>query len=54
MFILAVAVAVLIALFAVFGIRPRGGRRVSNTQMMVAARVVLVVIALAILFVSWR
>lgn len=54
MFILAVAVAILIALFAVFGIRPSGGRKVSNTQMMTAARVVLVVIALAILFFTSR
>ena len=54
MVIAAVAVAVAIALFAVFGIRPRGGRQVSNTQMMTAARVVLVVVALAIIFLSWE
>lgn len=50
----AVIVGVAIALLAVFGIRPRGGKQVSNTQMMTAARVVLVVLALVIIFLGWR
>jgi hypothetical protein len=54
MVFVAVTVALAIALFAVFGIRPRGGRQVSNTQMMTAARVVLVVVALAIIYLGWR
>jgi hypothetical protein len=49
-----VAVGIVIAMLAVFGIRPRGGRQVSNTQMMTAARVVLVALGLGIAFLGWR
>lgn len=50
----AVIIAVLIALVAVVGIHPRGGRVVGNTQMMTVARVVLVTVALVILFLVLR
>jgi len=50
----AVLIAAVIALVAVLGIRPRGGKRVGNTQMMAVARVVLLVIALVVLFVAFR
>jgi hypothetical protein len=50
----AVIIGVVIALVAVIGIRPRGGKPVGNTQMMTVARVVLVVIALVVLFFAFR
>ena len=50
----AVIIGVVIALVAILGVRPRGGRPVGKTQMMTAARVVLVVIALGILFFAFR
>lgn len=50
----AVIIAVLIALVAVIGVRPRGGRPVGKTQMMTVARIVLVVIALVVLFFALR
>lgn len=50
----AVVIAVAVAVLAVFGVRPRGGKQIANTQMMTVARVVLVVIALGILFAVWR
>lgn len=42
----ALIVAVLVALVAIPGLVPRGGRPIANTQMMTVARVVLVVAAL--------
>ena len=50
----AVIIGVLIALVAVIGIRPRGGKPVGNTQMMTVARVVLVVMVLVVLFLALR
>lgn len=50
----AVIIAVVIALVAVIGIRPRGGKVVGNTQMMTVARLVLVVIAGVVLFLAVR
>ena len=50
----AVIIGVVIALVAVFGIRPRGGKLVGNTQMMSVARIVLVVIAVVVLFLALR
>ena len=47
---LAIAV-VLVALFAFVGARPKGGRPVGGTQLMTVARVVVVVMALAIAWV---
>ncbi len=52
--ITAIVIGVIIALLAVFGIRPRGGKPVANTQMMTAARVVLIVLALALIFMGVR
>ena len=54
MWLIAVIIGVVIALVAVIGIRPRGGKPVGNTQMMTAARVVLVVVALVVLFLALR
>jgi len=48
----AVIIGVVIALIAVIGIHPRGGKRVGNTQMMTVARVVLIVVALVVLFLA--
>ena len=50
----AVIIGVVIALIAVMGILPRGGKPVGNTQMMTAARVVLVVMVLVGLFLAFR
>jgi cytochrome c biogenesis factor len=50
----AVMIGVVIALVAIIGIRPRGGKPVGNTQLMTVARVVLVVIALVVLFFAFR
>jgi hypothetical protein len=44
----ALIAAVIVALVAVPGLVPRGGRPVANTQMMTVARVVLVVIGIVI------
>lgn len=48
MLLAALIVAVVVALFAVPGLVPRGGRPVGNTRMMTVARVVLVVLAILI------
>ena len=50
----AVIIGVVIALVAVIGIHPRGGKVVGNTQMMTVARVVFVVVALVVLFFALR
>jgi hypothetical protein len=50
----AVIIGVAIALVAVVGIRPRGGRPVGNTQMMTVARAVLVAVTLVVLFLALR
>jgi len=47
---LAIAV-VLVALFALVGARPKGGRPVEGTQLMAVARVVVLVTALVIAWV---
>jgi hypothetical protein len=49
-------VAVLVAVAAITGVKPRGGRPVARTRLMSAARVVLLVIAvlLAIAFFTGR
>ncbi len=50
--ILAIAV-VLVALVAFVGARPKGGRPVEGTQLMMMARVVAIVTALAIAWVAF-
>lgn len=50
--ILAVVVA-LVAVFSFVGARPRGGRPVEGTQLMMAGRVVLVITALAIAWAAF-
>ena len=50
----AVIIGVVIALVAVIGILPRGGKPVGNTQMMTVARVILVVIVLVALYLALR
>jgi hypothetical protein len=46
--------AVVVAVFAaVTGIKPKGTRHVAHTKLMGAARVVLVVIALVLIWVAW-
>ena len=44
--------AVLVAVAAVTGLKPRGGRPVARTRLMTAARVVLVVIALLLVIAA--
>ena len=48
--VLAIAV-VLVAVFALVGARPRGGRPVGGTQLMAVGRVVVLVMALVIAWV---
>jgi len=50
----AVIIGVVIALVAVIGIHPRGGKAVGNTQMMTVARVVLVAGVVVGLFFALR
>lgn len=47
-------VVVFVALFALTGIKPKGTRRVANTRMMTAARIVLGIIALIVLWIVIR
>lgn len=49
------ALALIVAVFAgVTGIKPRGTRHVARTQLMGAARVVLALVAIALLVIAWR
>jgi hypothetical protein len=52
MAMMAAVIGVAVALLAVFGLRPHGGKQVSNTQMMTVARVVLVVAALVLIYLG--
>ena len=45
-----IGVALVIAVFAVMGVQPKGGRHVSNTRLLSVGRVVLL---LAVLLVAW-
>lgn len=45
-------VVVFVALFALTGIKPKGTRRVASTRLMGAARVVLVIIVLILIWVA--
>jgi hypothetical protein len=47
-------VVLLVAIVSVFGARPKGGRPASGTRLMMVARVVLVLIALALLYYGWK
>ena len=47
-------IAVVIAVLAILGFRPRGGRRVANTQMMAVARVALGVVVVVVAFLVLR
>ena len=49
-----IAVALVVAVFAITGLKPRGTRKVAGTQLMMAARVVLVLAILAVLYFVWR
>lgn len=44
-------VVVFVALFALTGIKPKGTRRVASTRLMGAARLVLLVIALIVIWI---
>lgn len=44
-------VVVFVALFALTGIKPKGTRRVASTRLMGAARLVLVIIALIVIWI---
>jgi hypothetical protein len=46
-------VVLLIAIVSTVGIRPKGGRAVSGTRLMMVARVVLLAIAVALLYFGW-
>lgn len=54
MFIAAVVVAIFVAIVAIVGIHPRGARAVGNTQMMTAARIVVVVGILLVVFYAFQ
>lgn len=49
-----IVVAAAVALFALTGVRPRGGRPVQRTQLMVGARVVLLLLALLVAWAAWN
>ena len=51
---LLIAVAVLVAIVALTGVRPRGTRPVANTGLMAGARVVLVIIVAAVAYALWQ
>jgi uncharacterized membrane protein len=48
-----IAVALVVAVFAITGLKPRGTRKVGGTQLMMVARVVLVLTILAVLYFVW-
>jgi hypothetical protein len=54
MFIAAVVVAIFVAIVAIVGIHLRGTRAVGNTQMMTAARIVVVVGVLLVVFYAFQ
>jgi hypothetical protein len=49
-----IGVALVVAVVAITGLKPRGTRKVEGTQLMMAARVVLVLTILAVLYFVWR
>jgi hypothetical protein len=46
--------AILVAIVAVFGIKPKGGRHVANTGLMSVGRVVLGLMALVIAYYAYH
>jgi hypothetical protein len=48
-----IVVAVLVALVAVVGARPRGGRPVERTHLMTGARVALVILVAVVAWAVW-
>lgn len=52
-FSILIAVAVLVAVVAVLGARPRGGRPVERTGLMTGARVALVILIAVIAWAAW-
>ena len=49
-----ILVAIVVAVAAVTGLKPREGRHVARTQLMSVARVVLVIIALVLAYAAYR
>ena len=47
-------VLVIVAIAAITGIKPSGTKPVARTRLMAVARVVLVLLALAIAYFAWR
>ena len=47
------AVAIVVAIVAVLGARPKGGRPVEGTHLMTGARVVLVLLVAVVAWVVW-
>ena len=54
MLIVAVVVAIFVAIGAIVGLHPHGARAVGNTQMMTAARIVVVVGVLLVGFYAFQ
>ena len=50
---LLITVAVIVALVALSGARPKGGRRVGRTNLMTGARVVLLLLAAVVAWMVW-
>jgi len=48
-----IAIAVLVALVALSGVRPKGGRPVGGTSLMSAARIVLIILVGVVAYVAW-
>ena len=48
-----IAVAVVVAIVAVLGARPKGGRPVEGTHLMTGARVVLLLVVAAVVWAVW-
>jgi hypothetical protein len=49
-----IAVALVAAVAAITGLKPRGTRRVAGTKMMMAARIVLGLAILVVLYFVWH
>ncbi|HEY7111614.1 MAG TPA: hypothetical protein VIA45_01670 [Thermoanaerobaculia bacterium] len=48
------AAVVVSVLFALFGVKPRGARPVANSQMMLIARIVLVIVIVLLFYMYLR
>ena len=49
-----ILVAIVVALAAITGIKPKEGRHVARTQLMTVARVVLIIIGLILAYAAYR